>query len=1057
MSLTTYLQSTSYTGSVKKLMTRGLAMEFIQPWYVPLPTSPQNTGMALGGIGSTFTITPASTTPVLNMLPGIQLRGADNSDLRLSDFYFSERQESAQPRFLFHDYAKFCRFNAFYPLTDADGTPLFNTDQLSEGDCLALVHQQLMNAQLYLHNSSALSRWKVALSAPTKAKIVAQQTADHAFNRLLLLDFFNGTLVDEAVNSFSLTCDWEHPTLSAQPTYCSEQTHYRACYPVAETQYQGKQQLQISKQQYSLNLPGDEKLCALPMHFSKFIVTNPTDAAMQFTLVQSQENLCGFQAIKERAGVQDASFVLSRCAFAQHNQLQTLKLADGSTLQCVTFDARNRPAALGFDGTMAIGVKVSAGLNVSAKAQFYAHQQADVVHAALHTGRINNLFEKGIFSNCEILHGAICVSGSLEPGESREVLFSSAFDFAQIALPDLRSEKKYVHYFPETVQRSMAILCSAYQEELDFAARLLAAQPKLFDAQRIDELYVQDQRAAAQFKTMASNSLSFIAEATVWDKQDRFLVRECADYPFFNSLDVYFYGSFSLLKLLPRLDGQVMCHFADAVLAQDTKTRRHFEYVDHPYADLPQDKLQGPRALRGAVIHDLGSPFDAKPDAYDWHNVKEWKDLAPKFMLMVLRHYRLSEDKAIVDYCWPAVDAAFNYLYKMVEQGQRFPLTRGTDDTFDNLSSHGISVYCGSLWIAGLRAYAELRDILAMDSAHYRDLADSANAEFNDALWDEALGYYHFFVTPLSVHDIDDKQVASLATAIRQLNIEVQADKLAICNAINRWLNVGQLDEACLALLASNKVSSPSLTETSHKKTVRQSKKWILQQVGGAYLSDTWQAKLTLDSDAVFADQMLADVYCHLLALTPICTATQKRRALTKVYDTAYQQNSPALGAANMVQCDGQPMAWDNFQAHDVWIGVQHSIATAMVQAGMDAQAKVLIDSMYRNLYLQAKIPFAAPEGFNGTCRVTVEVLHAQGIKQAQSVINALTEAGALQADGRVDAKVSQSLDEFTQRYAEAIAIANIDAAALFTLIHGTAMKYTAGKYFRPGMIFAIL
>ncbi|MCZ8486363.1 hypothetical protein O9993_16130 [Vibrio lentus] len=33
------------------------------------------------------------------------------------------------------------------------------------------------------------------------------------------------------------------------------------------------------------------------------------------------------------------------------------------------------------------------------------------------------------------------------------------------------------------------------------------------------------------------------------------MVKECVDYPFFNSLDVYFYGSFSLLYLLPELDG----------------------------------------------------------------------------------------------------------------------------------------------------------------------------------------------------------------------------------------------------------------------------------------------------------------------------------------------------------------------------------------------------------------------------------------------------------------------------------------------------------------------
>ena len=65
---------------------------------------------------------------------------------------------------------------------------------------------------------------------------------------------------------------------------------------------------------------------------------------------------------------------------------------------------------------------------------------------------------------------------------------------------------------------------------------------------------------------MAMNSLSFLAESTVWDKENVLLVK-IVDYHF-NSLDVYFYGSFSLLYLLPELDGCVMKHFAKNHLKQ---------------------------------------------------------------------------------------------------------------------------------------------------------------------------------------------------------------------------------------------------------------------------------------------------------------------------------------------------------------------------------------------------------------------------------------------------------------------------------------------------------
>lgn len=1057
MTLKGYVEKSSYRGSVKALMTTGLAVEFIQPWYTPLPTTPQNTGIALGGIGSTFTMTPAGTTPVLNMLPGIQVRGENNSDVRLAHFFYSERAVNSdfKPRFM--TFKQFSIFNGYYTLTDAQGNALLNPGELGEAASIVKI-KQMVNDNLYEWNKDALVRWKIELSQKTKRLINAGNTFNPEFNRLLLLDFFNGFLVDDDVDSRSLTCDWDEQEICGQPAYSSEKTEFSALYPIAQSEYKDDQRLDITKLQYSLIVAGDEKLCSLPVNFTRFIVSNPTDQEIEFNLLQSQENLCGFHAIKDRAGIQDASFVIARTAHFQHNKTRKIKLDNGQEIKMINFAASKRSSQSDFYGTMAIGVKMDPTLSVSAKPSYYGNKENAIIASALHSGRTNELFDKGTFSNREILMGALCVNGSLKPGESKEVLFSTVFDFAEIDLPGMESEKKYVEYFPESDQRSRSIMAFAYQAEENFVAQLAEASKGVLNEAKVDAFYGEDSAAANNFKTMSANTLSFISEATVWDVEDRFLVRECADYPFFNSLDVYFYGSFSLLKLLPRLDGQVMRRFADAVLAENMKERRHFDYVDHPTADLPLAKLQGPRAVRGAVIHDLGSPFDANPDAYDWHNVKEWKDLAPKFILMVLRHYKLTGDKSIVEDCWQAVDAAMNYLHSMVEVGQQFPLTRGTDDTFDNLSSHGISVYCGSLWIAGLRAYAQIMEILGEDGSEYTKLADSANIEFEQALWDEEEGYYHFFVTPLSVNDISDENVEPLVRAVHGIGIKASADKAELVKAINRWLNITELDRAANTVLLKGNVEFRS-SEFSKKRATRQAKKRILDLLAHEFLNDSWTKKVELDSDEVFADQMLADAYCRMLDLQAICPDDKKIRALNKVYEIAYKANSTTLGAANMVRRDGAPMEWDNFQAHDVWIGVQHSIATAMVQVGMDEKAKDIIASMYRNLYHEAKIPFAAPEGFNGTCRLTVEELAKVkvDVDNARAVITELSAVGALQADGRISNDLTKSLAEFSLKYGKAIEISGVEAELLFRIMHATALKYTAGKYFRPGMIFAIL
>ena len=90
-----------------------------------------------------------------------------------------------------------------------------------------------------------------------------------------------------------------------------------------------------------------------------------------------------------------------------------------------------------------------------------------------------------------------------------------------------------------------------------------------------------------------------------------------------------------------------------------------------------------------------------------------------------------------------------------------------------------------------------------------------------------------------------------------------------------------------------------------------------------------------------------------------------------------------------------------------------------MMHHGLEKQAADMGDSMIRNLYEEARIPFAAPEGFNGSCR-----LHPEALVKAFGSI----------------AKANK-----------------VEASALFMLLHSTALKYTAGKYFRPGMVFALL
>ena len=64
---------------------------------------------------------------------------------------------------------------------------------------------------------------------------------------------------------------------------------------------------------------------------------------------------------------------------------------------------------------------------------------------------------------------------------------------------------------------------------------------------------------------------------------------------------------------------------------------------------------------------------------------------------------------------------------------------------------------------------------------------------------------------------------------------------------------------------------------------------------------------------------------------------------------------------------------------------------------------------------------------------------------------------GALLADSRISPKLPRNLPAFVKAFGSIAKANKVEASALFMLLHSTALKYTAGKYFRPGMVFALL
>jgi uncharacterized protein (DUF608 family) len=1038
-------------------MTPGLAAEFIQPWYSPLACTPATTGLPFGGIGSAITLTPAGTTPVLHFLPGIQVRGREQGDIRLSNFFYRESTLAERTKLRISDFGSFMRKDQFYPLVDLQGKSLFAGVKDSAG-ALKRIQTVLQEPGIFEANREKLQRWGIEWSDRTQNLIDQNQTDSAVFNKLWLIDFFDGILGFEANAQGSLTADWFEKSIAGQPTFPSAGMNYRALYPAASTEYRKSGKAKITRSSWSPVFPDEERLSSLPVGYSLFEIHNPTASPLEVTVVQSLANLVGSGIIKDRPGVQDASFILQPLAKNPTAQPFDMDLGHGRLGRGILLGQAEPSGDL--RGTMAAAVSWNSkdGVTASVKPYYYTTQESVVVEGALVSGRVCDTFVKNVYSGREVLCSALCATAVVAPGATVELTFGLCVDFAEISMPGILSSKKYVSYFPKEVGRAQEILHYALSKEPELRGRLSAEYGKILPKGSLKKLFPKGGEAEERFRTMAYNTLGFLTEATVWDEADRFLVRECADYPFFNSLDVYFYGSFGLLTLMPRVDGAVMRRFSEAVLAANAQVRRHHEYVNHPWADLPDPKLEGPRGVRGAVIHDLGSPFDARPDAYDWHNVKEWKDLTPKFVLMVLRHFKVTGDQSVLRDCKEAVYASMEYLERMIEPGQKFPLTHGTDDTFDNLSSHGVSVYCGTLWIAGLRAAAAIARALGDEAKakNWDKAADDCVPELDAALWDNARGYYHFFATPVQIADLIPQKVSALAGCLPGV-VSAGSDAVQALGELNSFL---WNDKPIPASLLVSPKGAPLVAITSNsKKNLRTLKKNLLAMLAKDCLAASFQKRIGLESDDVFADQLLADTWLRMLGLKPISSPDKAKKALQAVYRLNYKVNSPRVGAANLVHPDGSPLEESNFQAHDVWIGVQHSIACAMVIHGLSTEARDLEESMYQNLCVEARIPFSAPEGFNATVRVKPELLVAKlGIKEpaAKKLVAALLLGKVLTEDFRVAPSVPRKLADFSKKFGAACKVSKADPNSVFELVHHTGLKYTAGRYFRPGMVWAL-
>jgi len=627
-------EQSTYAGAADELMRPGAAGPFVQPWYMPISCTPADTGMPMGGIGSAFTLTAGGTTPVISLLNGYHVTAPAGYPIRLRNLFFSEREPDAP--LVLTDHNNFRYTSQRYKLSRPDGAPWVDGNETEAELAQRLAHMAACQT-LYEDNRIALERWKLPLSPAA-----ARSSAD------LLIDVYGPCVARRQRYHGALTADVHEQRIAGQPAYPAGKMHHIGLYPMAQTSYDAPAHaLRVTARSYSPVIAGDERASSLPVSITEVTLHKPGTTPLEGTRVWAIENLCGDQVQKARPGEQDAWFELLRSANRQNGHAFTSGAVTGIVMGQEEGAYRgdfngNVCLALGHDGA-------PAEVSVSANPGVAAAYEDRIVDEFLANGRIVPRARPN-GTGRERQMGVLGATVLVPPGQTRTVSFCLVLDFPHIQTGTEGRTKKYVSYFPDARQRAQTLAVETLANRITYRAAIAADHASLGSSAGIAGLLeaAPDAGARARLLTMLGNQLGMLADAVVWDTDDRCDILECVDYPYFNALDVYFYGSFALLRLLPRLDGMILRRFAQCVMAEDPTVRRYFLFAAHPHADLPLASLEGARSVVGAVPHDTGSPFDAQADTYVWRNVKLWKDLGPKFVLMVLRHYRLSGDKAFL-------------------------------------------------------------------------------------------------------------------------------------------------------------------------------------------------------------------------------------------------------------------------------------------------------------------------------------------------------------------------------------------------------------------------
>ena len=545
------------------------------------------------------------------------------------------------------------------------------------------------------------------------------------------------------------TWPWNYPTGKGT---------YSALFPKAWCDYTPHPDNPVSVvlEQFSPVIPHDYHSSALPVALYTWHIHNPLEVPVEAAVLFTFENMAGRtpeskDRTRDMGGYSESRWSLEPPEIRQFHRVVEDDESLGIRLSPHPDDLEKLP--LSRRGEFAVAVEKGGNITTGRILSFDCRGDGREAQGFFKQGKLPGGPADFVGSPGTFNGAGVSGSITLPPGGSGEIRMTLAWDFPEIKIyePGGRAfRRKYTEYKPDAEGQdqdidALQIAREGLLKRTEWSARIDAWHDEVRADVGGDPLLV---------KSVLNEQYYLLDGGTMWEAlTNNFGFLESIDYFNYETLDVRFYYSFTLLRFWPELEERVMTLFSEAIAKEDTRLVP-WKYGYDYGCQSPEDIKEDIRLVKGACPHDLGRPMLGEVtdpekaedpfvelNAYSHRNVNFWKDLNTKFVLMVYRNYYLGleRDPAVLRRHWDSSVEAMEYLQKYDTNGDFIPENSGFPDQTYDTAWHmlGLSAYCGGLWLAAVAAMVEMAGVLGKTEAadKYRLWFDTGKKSFHKTLW----------------------------------------------------------------------------------------------------------------------------------------------------------------------------------------------------------------------------------------------------------------------------------------------------------------------------------